>query len=96
MIEQLILLKECRKAVLQLAHTIPLGKKTVAKIMRRFYWPTLYWDMENFCRSCAECQKVGHCHVRRAPLILLPIIAKPFECIAMDVMGPLPRSGAGH
>ena len=100
-IEQIILPKECRRAVLQLAHTIPLGghlgkKKTSAKIMKRFYWPTLYRDVEDFCRSCAKCQKAGHRRVRRAPLVPLPIIAEPFERIAMDVVGPLPRSRAGH
>ena len=63
--EQIIHPKECRKAVLHLAHTIPLGghlgkKKTAAKIMRRFYWPTLFRDVDDFCKSCAECQKAGN------------------------------------
>ena len=29
-------------------------------------------------------------------MVSLPIIAEPFERIAMDVVGPLPRSRAGH
>lgn len=90
-----------RSAVLQLAHTIPLGghlgkKKTSAKIMKRFYWPTQYRDVEDFCRSCAKCQKAGHRRVQRAPLVPLPIKAEPFKRIAMDVVGPLPCSRAGH
>ena len=96
-IDQIILSRECRKTVLTLAHTIPLGghlgKKTAERIMRHFYWPTLFRDVEDYCKSCAECQKSGHHRVRRAPMVPLPI---QFERIAMDIVGPLPRSHAGH
>ena len=30
------------------------------------------------------------------PMIPLPIMDEPFSCIAMDIIGPLPRSRAGH
>ena len=29
-------------------------------------------------------------------MISLPIIGEPFERIAMDIVGPLPKTGAGH
>ena len=29
-------------------------------------------------------------------MIPLPVIDKPFERVAMDIVGPLPRSRAGH
>ena len=49
-VEQLVLPKVCRKAVLELAHKIPLaghmGKdKTSQRILKRFYWHTLYKDV---------------------------------------------------
>ena len=55
-VEQLILLVQCRLGVLQLVHTIHLaghlGKdKTAQQILQRFYWPTLYKDVEDYCRS---------------------------------------------
>lgn len=31
-----------------------------------------------------------------SPLIPLPIIEVPFECIGMDLVGPLPKSARGH
>ncbi len=31
-----------------------------------------------------------------SPLIPLPIIGVPFECIGMDLVGPLPKSARGH
>ena len=99
--EQVVLPRQCRRAVLELAHTIPLGghlgkKKTTEKIRRRFYWPTLFRDVAEFCRSCDQCQKAGHRRVRRVPMKPLPVIAEPFDRIAMDIVGPLPRSRAGR
>ena len=62
---QLTLPTQCLKAVLQLAHEVPiaghLGKhKTSKRILRRFYWPTLYKDVEDFCRSCQMCQRFSN------------------------------------
>ena len=100
-VEQLVLPKQCRKTVLHLAHTIPLAghmgrDKTTRRILQRFYWPTVYKDTADYCRSCAECQKSRDLRMRRAPLVPLPIIKEPFERIAMDIVGPLPRSQSGN
>ena len=100
-IDQLVLPKECRKLILYTAHTIPsaghLGKKkTVERILRRFYWPTIYRDTADFCRSCEICQKTSHRKSPKAPMIPLPVMDVPFSRIAMDIIGPLPRSRAGH
>ena len=45
-VEQIVLLKECRRTVLHLAHAIPIAghlgrKKTANRVSKRFYWPTL-------------------------------------------------------
>ena len=99
-VDQIVLPKKCRNTVLHIAHTIPsvgyLGKKTAGRILKRFYWPTLFQDVEDFCRSCEVCQKSTHGWGARAPMIPLPIMGEPFERIAMDIVGPLPRSRAGH
>ena len=100
-VEQLVLPKQCRKTVLHLAHTIPLAghigrDKTTRRIPQRFYWPTVYKDTADYCRSCAECQKSRNLRMQRAPLVPLPIIKEPFERITMDIVGPLPRSQSGN
>ena len=100
-INQIILPKQCRRSVLEIAHVVPIAghlgkKKTAARIMRRFYWPTLFRDTADFCRSCPECQKAGQRRVPRAPLIPLPVMEEPFQRVAMDIIGPLPRSRSGH
>ena len=96
-VEQLVLPLQCRKTVLELAHEIPLaghlGKdKTAHRILQRFYWPTLYKDVADFCHGCGICQKTSQYKNKRAPLMPLPIIDTPFQRIAMDIVGPLPRS----
>ena len=100
-IEQLVLPKECRRAVLELGHEIPLAghlgvEKTRQRILRRFYWPSVFKDIDEFCRCCEVCQKSSKRNVPPAPLIPLPIISEPFKKIAMDIVGPLPRSRSGN
>ena len=78
-VDQIVLPKQCRRGVLQLAHTVPLGghlgkKKTTARVMRRFYWPTLHRHVADFCRSCEQCQKSSHQKVPRAPWSLYPLL----------------------
>ena len=99
--EQLVLPTPQRRTVLELAHSIPwaghLGKKkTCQRILRRFYWPTLHKDVDIFCKGCAECQKVSPRKGAVAALVPLPIIEVPFQRIAMDIVGPLPKSRCGN
>ena len=99
-IEQMVLPTQCRKTVLKLAHDVPLAghmgrNKTGRRILQRFYWPSLYRDVARYCRSCPECQKASPRRVKRAPLVPLPVMDEPFRRIAMDIVGPLPRSRSG-
>ena len=99
-IEQLVLPKQCYQGVLQLAHTIPLaghlGKdKTAQRILQRFYWPTIYKDVADYCCNCEICQKSSCHHGQQAPLIPLPVLSEPFKHIAMDIIGSLHRSPSG-
>ena len=41
------------------------------------------------------CKKTAQWKGSRAPLIPLPIMGVPFQRIAMDIIGPLPRSRSG-
>ena len=95
--EQLVLLLQCRPAVLQLAHDIPLAghlgrRKTTSRILR-FYCPGIFRDVSDYCRSCPQCQKSSPRGRHKAPLIPLPIMDVLFKRIAMDIIG---RSSSGH
>ena len=98
--EQIVLPKPYHSKVIQLAHDLPfaghLGReKTAQRILRRFYWPTLFHDVKEYCQTCEECQVHGS-HRSKAPMISLPTIGEPFKRIAMDVVGPLPRTSRGN
>ncbi|KAJ8349857.1 hypothetical protein SKAU_G00249870 [Synaphobranchus kaupii] len=84
-----------------LAHTHLLGahlgvEKTLERIKTRFYWPGVKKAVEDYCRSCPDCQQVAPRPHQKSPLIPLPIISVPFSRIGMDLVGPLHRSSRGH
>eukprot|EP00064_Thunnus_orientalis_P016885 superscaffoldBa00003444_g16958 len=101
-VKRLVVPGSCRPMIMHLAHTLPwaghLGRnKTYLRLASRFYWPSMYTDVQTFCRTCSTCQKT--CYVRQsdcAYLQPLPIIATTFRRIAMDIVGPLVRSSRGH
>ena len=78
-VEQLVLPKRCRGMVLKLTHDVPSGghlgrEKTGRGLLRRFYWPTLFKDVAEFCRGCPTCQRSAQSKIKRAPLVPLPTI----------------------
>ena len=100
-VKQLLLPKPYHHIVCKLAHSIPiaghLGRdKTVCRITQRFYWPTVFRDVAEYCRRCPQCQKTARGSQLRVPLVPLPVMKEPFKRIAMDIMGPLPRSRRGN
>ena len=100
-VTQLVVPQSRRRQVLKLSHTAPLAghfgkRKTVGKILPRFYWPGIERDVAAFCRECVECQRAAKRPSVRAPLQLLPVIDTPFERMAMDVVGPLPSTKRGN
>ena len=84
-----------------MAHTHLLGahfgmEKTRERILDRFYWPGIKQDVEQYCRAYPECQRVAPRPSVRNPLIPMPIIETPFDRLALDIVGPLPRTSRGH
>ena len=63
---------------------------------KRFYWPTQYKDVGNYCKACEECQKCSPGRETTVPLAPLPIMTEPFQRIAMDIVGTLPSSQMGN
>ena len=56
----------------------------------------MWGDIKQFVRSCAGCQKAARNSHSRAPLQPLPCVGEPFEKVAFDLVGPLPRSSSGN
>ena len=100
--EQLVLPAACRRDVLRLAHTVPMGghlgqKKTTDRVLKRFYWPGVFQDIKQYCRTCPACQRTaGKRYVPKARLVSLPVVGTPFSRVAMDIVGPLEKSRRGN
>ena len=69
------------------------ARKTADKILQAgFYWPTLFKDCFEFCKTCTRCQQLGRV-TKRNMMPLTPIlIIEMFDCWGIDFMGPFPPS----
>ena len=87
--------------VLRALHNDPssghLGvSKTLEKVRRRFYWHGMWEDVEMHVRRCVPCAEVNDPPKRpKAPLINIKA-GHPLQRVAIDIVGPTPRSTAGH
>ena len=98
--EQIVLPKKYHQWVLKLAHDIPLAshqrrEKRAWRLLRRFYWTTLFQDVKHYCQTCAECQLQGG-RKAKAAMTPLPVIQEPFRAVTMDIVDPRPRTGRGN
>ncbi|KAL7841611.1 hypothetical protein SRHO_G00253020 [Serrasalmus rhombeus] len=98
---QLLVPRSLRRRVLQAVHG-PVGvghfgvNKTLRQLRQRFYWPGCRTDVELFVHCCDACTaKKGPTGKSRAPLQPLQSGA-PMERVAVDVLGPFPRTEAGN
>ena len=99
--KQLVLPQQCRPPVLRLAHDVPMAghmgiTRTKDRLLQRYYWPGIFADAADYCRSCEVCQKSNPKYPIRAKMVSMPLIEQPFQRIAMDVIGPLPRTQKGN
>ena len=71
-------------------------KKTLARVRQRFYWTDVRRSVENWCRKCEKCaSRKGYPRQAKAPLKLYNV-GSPMERIAIDVLGPLPKTDLGN
>ena len=99
--EQLVLPKQCRLVVLRLAHDVPMTghlgiTKTKDRILQRYYWPGIFSEVARYCKSCEVCQKSQPRRPARAEMVPMPLVPLPFQRVAMDIVGPLPRTKRGN
>ncbi|XP_068210592.1 uncharacterized protein [Palaemon carinicauda] len=98
---QLVVPVQYRNIIMKLAHESLLAghfssRKTVDKIMQKFYWPRASLDIHRFCKSCHSCQKFSS-KPKKVPLVPMPIVNEPFSRIAIDLVGPItPCTKKGH
>jgi hypothetical protein len=90
------LVSEC----LALMHDIPggghySGQKTKERAQKRFWWPFMSRDCENYIQGCARCNTSKR--NRRSPRARLGEyhVGVPLERVHIDILGPFPVSRRG-
>ena len=67
--------------------------KTLELVHRRYSWPSLRTDVQQFCKSCVTCmQSKPQGHKPYGSLKQLPIPERPWNSISMDFIEKLPSS----
>lgn len=86
-----------KAAILQQVHDSPLRGhsgflKTLHRVQRDFYWPSLRTNVKRHVRECDICQRLKSetCHIAGL-LQPLPILNKPWLNVSMDFVEGLPK-----
>ena len=100
-LEQIVLPSSLRHRVLRLAHHHPLaghpGHTRLQKRLRRtYYWPQMAADAAMTVRECVPCSKNRIRLLKQSGAMRLFRSVQPLEDIAIDILGPLPKSTRGN
>ena len=93
-IRQLCLPKGYRDKVLTLAHDN--FEKVAIDLGVFFYWPSLWRDTADHCRSCDTCQRNAKAKPRPNPMVRWELDCVPSEKVYVDLVGPFPRAKNGY
>ena len=97
---RIVIPKSNKFQILEENHDEPLAghfekKNTLDRIIRKYYWPNMRKDVDDFVESCPECQKRAP-RSGEAPLTPITRTPIPFFQFGIDVMGPLPNTMQDH
>jgi hypothetical protein len=80
-------------------HERPLGGHFATEITQRkildagYWWPTMYRDVHDYCRSCDACQKTGGLAIQSLAKLVTSLIEEPFMKWRFDFVGPIKPTG---
>lgn len=71
--------------------------KTLEKLRRYLFWPTLVKDVRNYILACETCKTTKSPNTVLRPPMGQPVkTSRPFQKLFIDLLGPYPRSKSGH
>ena len=74
-----------------------MGSRRVLSLLRqKFVWPGMGQDVIRHSRSCPSCQKCSKPRARQVPMVERKILSEPFESMAFDLVGPIPKGKGGY
>ena len=98
---QIVVPSTLRKRLLRIAHRAPVtahpGRSKMYETLRRdFYWPSMSVDIHHVVEDCDTCARNRGKEKRSTyPMKLFPA-TRPLEQVAMDILGPLPKTKHGR
>ncbi|HRP36576.1 MAG TPA: reverse transcriptase domain-containing protein [Candidatus Dojkabacteria bacterium] len=97
-IDRLCIPSKLRGAVLKEIHNKSHfnAKKLYRDMQKRFYWPRMHKDLQEFCEGCTECQaRNKYTHPTQGPLQGIEVNRR-FELVHMDIFSGVPASVRGN
>ena len=99
--EQILVPRSLRPRVLHLEHYPksighPGVTKMFATMRQRYFWRNMYKDVEETIRQCTPCAKNRVQERKRVSLMKLFPANEPLEFVAIDILGPLPKTAHGN
>ena len=95
----LVLPESFRLKVMTLAHE-NMGhrgsRKVLLSLKQKFVWPGMGQQVIKHCRSCTICQRCAKPRARQVPMVERKILSEPFESMAFDLVGPIPKGKGGY
>ncbi len=91
--------KSYRRRILELGHEKNghlSGDKVEKMVGKYFVWPGMVKEVGEHCKSCEVCQRKNKHTPRRALAVERPLLSEPFEAVAVDLVGPLPKGKGGN
>ncbi|GFS61308.1 retrovirus-related Pol polyprotein from transposon 412 [Trichonephila clavipes] len=70
--------------------------KTLHRVRERFFWGKVRAVVEQWCKSCDACSARKGPKIRSRGKLHRYNVGAPFERIAFDILGPLPRTASGN
>lgn len=98
---QLLVPRNRVREIIQQAHESPVGghfgkQRTLAKVKQQFYWIDCTRDVERHCATCITCQARHGPRTRQKSRLQTYNVGAPFERVAIDILGPLPKTARDH
>ena len=100
-VQEVVVPQSLTKDILQREHSSPLGAhpgttRMYQTLRRRYYWPSLVAEVFGWVAACPTCAKNRLMETRSTASMPLFPAKEPFAAVALDLLGPLPRTPEGY
>jgi hypothetical protein len=69
-------------------------KRMLSRIKASYYWKSMRSDIETYVKNCKLCQVNKPLRTsNKAPMVITSTSTRPFERLALDIVGTLPEAG---